>query len=60
VRRLKAAGIDFVLPPQCRFEGQPGEQWTMFFVDPSADSARGTSRLPRRIPAAHTLIEPGT
>lgn len=32
--RLQAAGVDFVLPPQCRFEGQPGEQWTMFFCDP--------------------------
>ncbi|MBT9552106.1 MAG: VOC family protein [Hydrogenophaga sp.] len=32
--RLQAAGVDFVLPPQCRFEGQPGEQWTMFFFDP--------------------------
>jgi extradiol dioxygenase family protein len=21
------------LPPQVRFEGEPGEQWTMFFRD---------------------------
>jgi len=32
--RLQAAGTDFVLAPQVRFEGQPGEQWTMFFEDP--------------------------
>ena len=32
--RLQAAGVDFVLRPQVRFEGQPGEQWTMFFRDP--------------------------
>jgi len=32
--RLTSAGIDFVLPPQQRFAGQPGEQWTMFFLDP--------------------------
>lgn len=32
--RLAAAGIDFVVPPQVRFAGQPGEQWTMFFCDP--------------------------
>jgi extradiol dioxygenase family protein len=32
--RLTAAGTEFVLPPQLRFEGQPGEQWTMFFCDP--------------------------
>jgi len=32
--RLETAGTDFVLRPQVRFEGQPGEQWTMFFCDP--------------------------
>lgn len=32
--RLEAAGTPFVLKPQVRFEGQPGEQWTMFFLDP--------------------------
>ncbi|MFD2299575.1 VOC family protein [Paracidovorax citrulli] len=32
--RLQAAGTAFVLEPQVRFEGQPGEQWTMFFMDP--------------------------
>jgi len=32
--RLEAAHTDFVLPPQVRFEGEPGEQWTMFFLDP--------------------------
>ncbi len=36
-RRLKEAGIDFVMEPQVRFEGQPGEQWTMFFCDPSGN-----------------------
>ena len=32
--RLTQAGVEFVLPPQQRFAGQPGEQWTMFFCDP--------------------------
>ena len=32
--RLVQAGTEFVLQPQVRFEGQPGEQWTMFFLDP--------------------------
>jgi extradiol dioxygenase family protein len=32
--RLEAADVAFVMPPQVRFAGQPGEQWTMFFVDP--------------------------
>ena len=35
--RLSAANVDFVLPPQVRFEGQPGEQWTMFFRDPAGN-----------------------
>ncbi len=32
--RLEAAHTEFVLKPQLRFAGQPGEQWTMFFCDP--------------------------
>ena len=36
--RLNAAGIDFVIPPTIRFEGQPGEQATMFFRDPSGNA----------------------
>jgi extradiol dioxygenase family protein len=35
--RLRAANTAFVLEPQLRFEGQPGEQWTMFFRDPSGN-----------------------
>lgn len=35
--RLVAAGVDFVLPPTVRFAGEPGEQWTMFFRDPSGN-----------------------
>ncbi|MDP2066701.1 MAG: VOC family protein [Burkholderiaceae bacterium] len=33
-QRLQAAGTEFILAPQLRFEGEPGEQWTMFFCDP--------------------------
>jgi uncharacterized protein len=32
--RLQAADVAFVIEPQLRFAGQPGEQWTMFFLDP--------------------------
>lgn len=35
--RLRGAGTAFVLEPQQRFAGQPGEQWTMFFRDPSGN-----------------------
>ena len=36
-QRLRAAGVEFVLEPQLRFAGQSGEQWTMFFRDPSGN-----------------------
>jgi extradiol dioxygenase family protein len=35
--RLTAAQVAFILPPSVRFEGEPGEQWTMFFKDPSGN-----------------------
>ena len=35
--RLHAAEVAFVIPPSVRFEGEPGEQWTMFFRDPSGN-----------------------
>ncbi len=36
-QRLRNADTRFVLEPQVRFEGEPGEQWTMFFYDPSGN-----------------------
>ena len=36
--RLKAAGTEFVIEPTIRFRGQPGEQATMFFLDPSGNA----------------------
>ena len=36
--RLKAGGADFVIEPTVRFAGQPGEQATMFFLDPSGNA----------------------
>lgn len=35
--RLTAAGIAFELGPMVRFQGEPGEQWTMFFRDPAGN-----------------------
>lgn len=37
-RRLEAAGTGFVIAPTLRFAGAPGEQWTMFFRDPSGNA----------------------
>ncbi|HEX8640715.1 MAG TPA: VOC family protein [Allosphingosinicella sp.] len=36
--RLKAGGAEFVIEPTVRFAGQPGEQATMFFLDPSGNA----------------------
>jgi uncharacterized protein len=36
--RLKAAGVTFGIEPHIRFEGQAGEQATMFFRDPSGNA----------------------
>jgi len=35
--RVRDAGVKFQIEPHLRFEGQPGEQWTMFFCDPSGN-----------------------
>ena len=36
--RLKRHHINFLIEPYIRFEGQPGEQATMFFKDPSGNA----------------------
>jgi uncharacterized protein len=36
--RLRATGVHFVVEPHIRFEGQAGEQATMFFQDPSGNA----------------------
>lgn len=36
--RLRDAGVHFGIEPQIRFKGQPGEQATMFFKDPSGNA----------------------
>lgn len=35
--RLTEADVTFTIPPTLRFAGQPGEQSTMFFCDPSGN-----------------------
>jgi extradiol dioxygenase family protein len=36
--RLRSHNIDFIIEPYIRFEGQIGEQATMFFKDPSGNA----------------------
>ena len=37
-KRLRANDIKFIIEPYIRFKGQPGEQATMFFLDPSGNA----------------------
>lgn len=37
-RRARDAAVEFVLEPQTRFAGEPGEQMTMFVLDPSGNA----------------------
>jgi len=36
--RLKTHEVKFVIEPTTRFKGQPGEQSTMFFLDPAGNA----------------------
>ncbi len=36
--KLKAADTNFLIEPYIRFKGEPGEQATMFFLDPSGNA----------------------
>jgi extradiol dioxygenase family protein len=36
--RLTDSEVEFVIPPTVRFEGQPGEQATMFLLDPAGNA----------------------
>lgn len=36
--RLRSKGVEFVIEPKIRFEGETGEQATMFFLDPSGNA----------------------
>src|SRR6185369_7982733 len=35
---LQSAGVEFVIPPTVRFAGEPGEQATMFLLDPAGNA----------------------
>lgn len=37
-QRLRDAGIEFIIEPHIRFAGLPGEQATMFFLDPAGNA----------------------
>lgn len=37
-KRLKNIGTKFIIEPYIRFEGKPGEQATLFFLDPEGNA----------------------
>lgn len=37
-KRVQGLNIKFVVEPHLRFVGRKGEQWTMFFKDPSGNN----------------------
>jgi hypothetical protein len=36
--RLRSAGVKFIIEPYTRFQGEVGEQSTMFFLDPAGNA----------------------
>ena len=36
--RMREAETTFVIEPYVRFQGEPGEQWTMFLLDPAGNA----------------------
>ncbi len=36
--KMRSAGQPFIIEPYIRFQGEPGEQGTMFFCDPSGNA----------------------
>jgi uncharacterized protein len=48
--RLKQHGVEFLIPPRIRFQGEPGEQGTFFIRDPSGNALEFKSfREPERL-----------
>ncbi|RHY86012.1 hypothetical protein DYB37_001181 [Aphanomyces astaci] len=37
-KKVQSKGIPFIVEPHLRFVGRKGEQWTMFFKDPSGNN----------------------
>jgi len=56
--RVEKAGIPFIVAPHLRFPGQPGEQWTAFFKDPSGNNLEFKAMTkPENLFARYTVTE---
>lgn len=57
-KRLQDHGIEFIIPPHKRFIGQKGEQWTLFFKDPSGNNLEFKSMTnPDHLFAKYNVID---
>jgi len=57
-KRVSDAGVTFIVPPHKRFEGMPGEQWTMFFKDPSGNNLEfKTMSKPENLFAKYEVVD---
>jgi extradiol dioxygenase family protein len=55
---LEKNKIEFIVKPHKRFQGQPGEQWTMFFKDPSGNNLEFKSMThPNYLFARYNVVE---
>ena len=55
--RLTEKSVQFIIKPHIRFTGQPGEQWTMFFKDPSGNSLEFKAMVhPENLFAKYTVV----
>ena len=57
--RLKEHHVKFIVEPHVRFAGKPGEQWTMFFKDPSGNNVEFKAMTtPANLFAKYTVVDP--
>lgn len=56
--RVRSHGIEFIIQPHLRFQGMPGEQWTMFFKDPSGNNLEFKAMAtPENLFAKYNVVE---
>ncbi|WP_300011773.1 glyoxalase [Pseudonocardia sp.] len=60
-QRLRDAGTEFVVESYRRFAGEPGEQWTMFLLDPAGNAPEFTAfRDPAQLFATRRAAPPAS
>ena len=58
-KKLENNKIKFIIPPHKRFLGQKGEQWTLFFKDPSGNNLEFKSMTnPDNLFTKYNVVDP--